>query len=348
MEAQRFPEDFNGILAGAPASNWSHLFTAFVWNERALLATAASAIPPAKLPVIQKAVVAACDRLDGVADGLLEDPRACTFDPAVVACKVGDGPDCLTTAQVETLKKIYDGPKNPRTQERIFVGQPFGTEAVPGGWSAWITPANAAGAIQFAFGNSYYGAAVFEDQKWDFRTLDFDRDVAIGDAKAGSVLNATNPDLRSFRAGGGKLIQYHGWGDAAIPAPSSIDYYESVKAFLSRYPDARTTTNPPTSDFYRLFLVPGMGHCGGGAGPNRFGNGASVSRDADHDIFTALERWVEQGTAPERVIGTGRAADDPTTSMTRPLCPYPQVARYRGTGDVNEAASFSCAADGNR
>ena len=179
---------------------------------------------------------------------------------------------------------------------------------------------------------------------WDFRTLDFDRDVAFGDVKAGPVLNATNPDLRSFRAGGGKLIQYHGWGDAAIAAPSSIEYYESVKTFLSKYPDARATGTPPVDDFYRLFLVPGMAHCGGGAGPNNFGNGgAAASRDADHDIFTALERWVEVGTAPDRVIGTGRASDDPSKSLTRPLCPYPQVARYRGTGDVNDAASFSCA-----
>jgi len=320
------------------------LFTAFVWNERALLATPESAIPPAKLPVVQKAVMAACDRLDGVADGLIENPRACTFDPTVVACKAGDGPDCLTRPQVDALKKIYEGPTNPRTGERLFVGQPLGTEAVPGSWGTWITPTNAAGAIQFGFGNSYYGAAVFENPMWDFRTLDFDRDVAFGDVKAGPVLNATNPDLRSFRAGGGKLIQYHGWGDAAIAAPSSIQYYESVKTFLSKYPDARATGTPPVDDFYRLFLVPGMAHCGGGAGPNTFGNGgAAASRDADHDIFTALERWVEQGTAPARVIGTGRAVDDPSKPLTRPLCPYPQVARYRGMGDVNDAANFSCA-----
>jgi feruloyl esterase len=345
MEAQRFPEDFQGILAGAPASNWSHLFTAFVWNERALLASPESAIPPAKLPVVQRAVMAACDRLDGVADGLIDNPRACTFNPNVVACKSGDAPDCLTSPQVEALKKIYDGPTNPRTSERIFVGQPLGTEAIPGSWGTWIASANPAGAIQFGFGNSYYGAAVFEDPKWDFRTLDFDRDVSLGDVKAGPVLNATNPDLRSFRAGGGKLIQYHGWGDAAIPAPSSIEYYESVKTFMSTYPDARAQGNPPVDDFYRLFLVPGMAHCGGGAGPNSFGNGAggaAASRDADHDIFTALERWVERGTAPDRVIGTGRASDDPSKSLSRPLCPYPQVARYRGTGDVNDAASFSC------
>ena len=351
MEAQRFPEDFHGILAGAPANNWSHLFTAFVWNERALLATPDSAIPPAKLPIIQRAVMAACDRLDGVADSLIENPRACTFDPSVLACKAGDAADCLTKPQVDALKKIYDGPRNPRTQERIFVGQPVGTEAVAGGWGAWITPANAAGAIQFGFGNSYYGAAVFEDPKWDFRTLDFDRDVSIGDGKVGSVLNATNPDLRSFRAGGGKLIQFHGWGDAAIPAPSSIEYYESVRAFMAKYPDARTPANPPADDFYRLFLVPGMGHCGGGAGPNSFGNGAggaAASRDPERDIFTALERWVERGMAPDRIIGTGRAADDPSKPLTRPLCPYPQTAQYRGSGEVNDASNFACIAPASR
>ena len=183
---------------------------------------------------------------------------------------------------------------------------------------------------------------MFEDPKWDFRTFDFDRDMRFGDAKAGPILNATSPDLRSFRAGGGKLIQYHGWGDAAISALSSIDYYESVRTFLTRVPDARTSGAPPIDDFYRLFMVPGMGHCGGGAGPNRFGNGGSAtSNDADHDVFAALERWVERGTAPDRIIGTG-VTDDPAKTLTRPLCPYPARAKYRGAGDVNDAASFTC------
>jgi Tannase and feruloyl esterase len=222
---------------------------------------------------------------------------------------------------------------------------------VPGSWGIWITPANAAGAVQFGFGNSYYGAAVFEDPMWNFRMLDFDRDVSTADAKTGPVLNATSPDLRSFRASGGKLIQYHGWGDAAIPAPSSIEYYETVRAFLSKYPNARTPGAPPTEDFYRLFLVPGMAHCGGGAGANSFGNGgsgAATGRDPERDIFSALERWVERGVAPERVVGTGRATDDPSKPLTRPLCPYPQVAQYRGSGDVNDAASFACAAPSSR
>jgi feruloyl esterase len=214
---------------------------------------------------------------------------------------------------------------------------------VPGAWSAWITPDKAPAAIQFAFGNSYYGAVVFEDPKWDFRTMDFDRDVRIGDAKAGPILNATSPDLRSFRAAGGKLIQYHGWGDAAIPATSSIEYYDSVRTFLSKYPDARQRGSLPIDEFYRLFLVPGMGHCGGGAGPNRFGNGAVSTVDPDHDAFAALERWVERGVAPDRIIGTGNALDDPSKTLTRPLCAYPNVAQYRGSGDVNDAANFACA-----
>ena len=328
MEAQRYPDEFNGIIAGAPANNWSHLFTGFVWNEQAALSTPGSSIPPAKLPAIQNAVLAACDSLDGVKDGLLEDPRACKFDPSVLLCKAADSPECLTAAQIDTLKKIYAGPKNPRTGEQIFPGYPPGAEASPGTWAAWITPANPANAIQFNFGNTYYGQAVFEDSSWDFRKFNFDTDVRFGDAKAGPVLNSTSPDLRSFRAEGGKLLQYHGWGDAAISALSSIDYYDSVEAFLSRFPDLRSTDRlvlSPITDFYRLFMVPGMGHCGGGAGPNSF------------DTLAPLEAWVEKGVAPEQIIGKGNG-------MSRPLCVYPKVARYKGSGDANDASNFQCVA----
>ena len=327
MEAQRYPDEFNGILAGAPANNWSHLFTGFVWNEQAVLKTPASSIPPAKLPTIQNAVLAACDGLDGVQDGLLEDPRACRFDPSLLLCKAADNSECLTAEQVETLKNIYAGPKNPRTGEQIFPGYPPGAEAAPGTWAAWITPEDPSRAIQFNFGNTYYGQAVFEDSTWDFRKLNFDSDVRFGDAKAGAVLNSTNADLRSFRAEGGKLLQYHGWGDAAISALNSIDYYENVQTFLSRFPDGRRTSVVlfPITDFYRLFMVPGMGHCGGGTGPNSF------------DALTPLEAWVEKGIAPEEILAKG-------TNMTRPLCAYPKVARYKGSGDTNDASSFQCVA----
>jgi len=342
MEAQRYPEHFDGIIAGAPANQWSHHFIGFVWNEQALLKDAASSIPPAKLAVIQSAALAACDALDGVKDGLIEDPRVCRFDPSVLTCKDADGPECLTAQQVEALQKIYSGPKNPRTGAQIYPGYPPGAEAAPGGWAAWITAAKPEGAIQFRFGNTYYGQAVFEDPKWDFKTLNFDQDVAFGDEKAGSVLNSNSPDLRSFRARAGKLIQYHGWGDAAIAPLGSIEYYESVRSFLGKFPDARSDSSRPVQDFYRLFMVPGMGHCGGGVGPNSFGNGATASADPEHNVFAALERWVEKGVAPERLIGTGKAVGDPAKTLTRPLCPYPQVARYNGTGDPYSAASFAC------
>jgi feruloyl esterase len=340
MEAQRYPEDFDGIIAGAPANNWSHLFTAFVWNEQALAETP---IPAAKLPAIQNAVLAQCDALDGVNDGLIEDPRACRFDPASLLCKAGDASNCLTEGQIATLRKIYGGPKSPREGRQIFPGWPVGTEAVPGGWTPWILPPSA----QAMFGNTYYGQAVFEQSNWDFHTLNFDSDVEFGDQKAGPVLNSTNPDLRSFRDNGGKLIQYHGWGDAAISPLNSIDYYESVRAFLGRFTDARHANTDP-SDFYRLFMVPGMAHCGGGIGPNDFGNGRSgASTDAEHNILSALEAWVERGAAPPRLIGTGKTVADSSKTLTRPLCPYPQTARYRGTGDTNNADNFVCAAPTN-
>ncbi len=333
MEAQRYPTDFDGIVAGAPANNWSHLFSGFIWNEKALLNDAEGSFTPAKLVILQKAVLAKCDALDGVKDGLLEDPRRCHFDPGAIACKGADGPDCLTAPQVEAVRKIYTGPKNPRTGALIFPGYPPGTEAVPGSWGAWIAPAQPQRAIQFAFGNSYFADVVFDNPQWDYRTFNFDKDVAVADKKTGPILNSTNPDLRAFEKRGGKLIQYHGWGDAAISPLNSIQYYGSVEKFF-----AKNSARTHVADFYRLFLVPGMAHCGGGTGPNSFGNGGpSSSVDAEHDILTALDHWVEQGTAPAKLIGTGNG-------LTRPLCPYPQVAHYKGTGDTNDAASFTCSA----
>jgi feruloyl esterase len=259
----------------------------------------------------------------------------------VLACKGAENAECLTASQSAALKKIYEGPRNPRTGQQIFPGYPPGHEAIPGAWRPWIISGPQA-SIQAMFGNSFYGQAVFESPKWDFRTLNFDSDVALALEKTGAVLNSTSPDLRSFRARGGKLIQYHGWADAAIAPLSSIEYYEKVRAFLAKYPDARSSGG--VTDFYRLFMVPGMGHCGGGIGPKNFGNeDGRFSGDPERDVISALERWVERGVAPERLTGTGVAPTDATKTLTRPLCLYPQVARYNGTGDPNEAASFTCA-----
>lgn len=350
MEAERYPEDFDGIIAGAPANYWTHHFTGFIWNEKALRENPASNIPAAKLPAIQKAALAACDALDGVKDGLIEDPRKCHFDPAVLKCGGADGADCLTQPQLEALQKIYAGPKNPRTGEQIYPGYEPGTEADPVAWSVWII-----GPVQSMFGNTFFSSAVFENPKWDWHSIDFDRDLKLADEKTGPILNSYNPDLRSFRAHGGKLIQYHGWGDAAIAPRDSIAFYERVQAFLKQYPDGRSDAKP-IQDFYRLFMVPGMGHCAGGPGPNNFGNADIADpnewpQDADHDIVLALDRWVTQGVAPDKIIGTGKIGADPKDAtrgvrMTRLLCTYPKVARYKGQGDTNDAANFECADEG--
>lgn len=346
MEAQRFPRDFNGIIAGAPANDWTHLLVATIWNEQATLDNPASYIPTSKLPLIQSAALAACDALDGVKDGVIEDPRRCHFDPSTLQCKSADTQGCLTAPQVEALKKIYAGTKDPRTGKQVFPGYPPGAEAVPGGWSAWII-GNAPGkAIQFFFGNGFFSDMVFDNPKWNFRTFNFDSDVSLTDSKLGPVLNSANPDLEPFKARGGKLIQYHGWADAAIAPMSSIDYYEKVLVVMR----TKAGGNNPlkeTQSFYRLFMVPGMEHCGGGPGANVFGNafGAPLQQDdPEHDVVKALERWVEQGVAPEKIIATKYVDDKPAKGVarTRPLCSYPDEAQWTGKGSTNDAANFVC------
>ncbi len=346
MEAQRYPEDFTGIVAGSPGNDWSHLFAGFVWNEQALYADNSSAFPREKLAVIQKAAMEKCDALDGVKDGLIENPKACRFDPSVLTCKGAETAECLTAPQVEALRRIYAGAKNPRTGAKVSAGYPAGAEGADGAWN-WV--GRGLEATLHSTLNDFYSAAVYENADWDFRTLNFDTGVAYGDLKSGSVLNSVNPDLRSFRARGGKLIQYHGWGDGLISPLASVDYYESVMAFMRKYPDARSDNSRPVQDFYRLFMVPGMGHCGGGTGPNSFGNRptAASNKDPDHDVVSALERWVEKGLAPEKLIGTGTEVADSSKRITRPLCVYPQTAHYDGTGNPDDAASFSCAPESN-
>lgn len=339
MVAQRFPEDFDGILAGNPGNDWSHWSAGLVWNKQAQLADSASAIPVTKRALIQNAVFASCDTSDGVEDGLISDPRFCHFDPAVLACKGADTSNCLTAPQVTTLRKLYDGPENPRTGARIYPGYPPGLENTPG--STLIMPARPGPS---SFGDTYFGQVIFEQANWDFRTLDFDEDIALSDRKGSPVVDSINPDLRSFRARGGKLIQYHGWSDALIPAGGSIAYYENVEAFMSKYPDPRSDSANPVDTFYRLFLIPGMGHCYGGDGPTSITPTGSVdATDPKYDLMLALERWVEQGIAPEMFIGTGKAPNDVSKVMSRPICPYPQVTRYKGAGDTSDAASFGCA-----
>jgi feruloyl esterase len=335
MEAQRFPADFHGIVAGAPANYWTHLMFKGLLDEHALLDDPTSYIPPSKLPVLQNAALAACDALDGVKDGLIQNPRLCRFDPVVILCKEADGPGCLTAPQVEAARKIYGPAKNSKTGAQISPGFSPGAEAVPANWQSWITGAGADQLTRGAFfANSFFADMVFENPKWDFHTLNFDSDVKLTDDKLASVLNSTDANLRQFRARGGKLIQYHGWGDAAIPPQDSIDYFESVQSAMGT-----------TKDFYRLFMVPGMSHCGGGQGANVFGNGVAVPQaDAGHDVVSALDQWVVRDVAPDQIIATGFIDGNPGkgVTLTRPLCPYPQEANYKGAGDTNSAANFAC------
>lgn len=337
MEAQRFPADFHGIVAGAPANYWTHLMFRGLLDERALHDDPASYIPPSKLLVLQNAALAACDALDGVKDGLIQNPKLCQFNPAVIQCKGADGPECLTASQVEAARKIYGPAKHSQTGAQISPGFSPGTEAVPENWQTWITGAGEGQlAVGSFFANTFFADMVFENPQWDFHTLNFESDVKLTDDKLASILNSADPNLRPFKARGGRLIQYHGWGDAAIPPQNSIDYFESVQSAMGT-----------TKEFYRLFMVPGMSHCGGGVGANVFGNRLVVEQaDSAHDIVMALDQWVLHDVAPDQIIATGFVDGRPGNgiAMTRPLCPYPQDAHYKGTGDTNSAASFTCQA----
>ncbi len=334
MEAQRYPADYDGIVAGAPANYWTHLLSAAAYDMQAILADPAAYIPASKLPAIQAAALAACDALDNVKDGVLENPAQCRFDPSKLLCTGAESDSCLTSTQVAVLKKIYSGPRNSKG-EQVFPGYSPGGEAEAGGWGPWITGQEPRKALMFAFGTQFFQNMIY-DPSWDFRTFQIDRDTKAADDKLSSVLNATNPDLREFRKRGGKLIVYHGWSDAAIPALNAIDYYRSVVERMGP---------KETGEFVRLFMVPGMQHCGGGSGPNSFGQMSAAPGDPLHDVDIALERWVEQGIAPERIIATKyKNASNPAegVSRTRPLCPYPEVARWKGSGSTDDAANFEC------
>ena len=339
MEAQRFPQDFNGIIAGAPANFWTHLMVGVVWTEQALLNKPASYIPASKLPAIQAAALAACDGLDGVKDGLVEDPRICHFNPTVLLCKGADNPNCLTAAQVETARKIYSGPRNPRTGKQIFPGYAPGAEAAITDWPQDIIGSWPNGGWDFLLVSMFYSDMVFEKPAWNFRTFNFDSDVALTDAKISSILNATNPDLRQFKSHGGKLIQYHGWADAVIAPLNSVNYYQSVVREMGGL--------KKTQDFYRLYMVPGMSHCTDGPGPYNFGGILqyhSPQADAENDVVDALMQWVEHDVAPDKIVATKYRDDNPSkgTLMTRPLCPFPARARWIGKGSTNDAANFIC------
>ena len=305
-EAQKFPDDFDGIITGAPANRTALA----LWAAFAVLKDSASYIPASKYPMIHQAVLNACDARDGVKDGLIEDPTRCSFDPKVLLCKGADGPACLTAPQADAAKKLYAPGTNPRTGQELFPSLVPGTEL---GWGVL-----AGGPDPSANILEHFKYVVFKDPNWDWRTFDFDTGIARAAQPDNEVMNATDPNLKPFFAHNGKLLMYHGWSDTNVATLNTIKYYKSVV----------DTVGAKSTDNVRLFLEPGMGHCGGGEGPNVF------------DKVGALEQWVEQGKAPDRIVASH--STEGKVDRTRPLCPYPQVAKYKGTGSIDEAASFSC------
>jgi feruloyl esterase len=310
-EAQQYPADYDGIIAGAAAANQPNHYSGSLWVASATLRNPASFIPREKYALINKAVLAACDARDGVTDGVLEDPRRCDFDPKALMCTTAASESCLTSEQVTAAGQIYAPATNPRTGEEIWPGLMRGSEL---GWGA-----QAGGPAPIRLATDFFKYLVFENPNWDWRTFDFDRDVATATAKVGPIVTAMNPDLAVFSARGGKLIMYHGWNDQAIAPENSVNYYTSV---VDRFGRQRA------DQFVRLFMAPGVEHCRGGPGPNTF------------DALTALDAWVVRGVAPNSI--TASRVSNGKVERTRPLCPYPQVAVYQGIGGTDEAASFAC------
>jgi feruloyl esterase len=312
MEAQRYPDDFDGIIAGAPANNWERLTASAAWIEQATHLTPASALPNEKLAILHQAAIDACDASDGVKDGVIRDTLSCHFDPAVIQCKGSDSSACLSPQQVEAVRKIYAGPVNPRTHEKIFPGLEPGSEIT---WYAFAGPALPIAASHFRY-------IIFKDPKWDVRTLNFDSDIAIAEKVDGGTLTATNLNLKPFFARGGKLILYHGLSDGLIAPQNTINYYKAVLKAVG----------PAASTSMRLYLAPGMQHCFGGDGPS------------DFDLDASLAAWVEEGRIPGPVPASHYPANAPPTKpdRTRPLCPYPEVAKYKGSGNTDDAANFAC------
>jgi feruloyl esterase len=310
-EAQRFPADFDAIIAGAPGYNRTIQSFQLVTIAQATHATPESFIPPGKYPALHRAAMNACDADDGAVDGLINDPLSCSFDPAVLACSGGDGPDCLTPAQIASAKTVYSPIVDPRTGQELFAAPMPGSEMQWRGTSGSERP--------LGMSDDLFKSMVFKDPDWDYKTLDIATHLDLAMKIDGGVISPTSADIRPFIERGGKLLMYHGWADTNISPGSSVTYYHRLNETLG--PQA-------VRDSVRLYMVPGMGHCGGGDAPNQF------------DMLEVLEQWRENGVAPAAVVAS--QVTDGNVTRTRPLCPFPQVARYKGTGSMALAESFAC------
>jgi feruloyl esterase len=308
--AQRFPNDFDGIVAGDPGNFWSHQLVQSIWVYQAAHRTPESPLTADKLKLLHAAVLANCDAKDGLRDGLLANPTTCRFDPGVLQCPGVEDPSCLSPAQVTAARQIYSAPTRSDGHKPIFPPLMRGSELL---WATGLAgPAAPGYAVDFF-------KVVYHDPAWDPMGLTLERATNDADRTA-TLINGTDPNLAPFFAHGGKLLHFHGWSDQLISPQNSIDYYESVVRALGNRRRVEAS--------YRLFMAPGMAHCRDGEGPNVF------------DALRAIERWVEEGAPPIALIASH--ATDGKVHRTRPLCPYPQVARYRGSGSIDDAANFVC------
>ena len=318
-EVQKYPADYHGVVVGGHAAHLTRQIFGQLWVWAAAHPNGVAILPPAKLAVIHDAVLAKCDRLDGVKDGLIENPMRCTFDPKAIECRSRgaesrvDEPNCLTPPQVEAVRKIYAGPTNPRTNEKVWSALYRGSEL---DWSFFT---EAAAPIGIATGT--LRDAILKDPTWDYRTtsVNFDRDVALADRSDIARVNASNPDISEYVRLGGKLILSGGWNNALVPAGAVVNYYNSVEAKIGRENTRRAV---------RLYMVPGMIECNGGPGTDTF------------DMLGVMRRWVEHGQVPNQVIAS--RVEHGNVVRTRPLCPYPQVATYQGKGSTDDAVNFVC------
>lgn len=326
IEAQRYPEDFDGVVANAPWVDQTGFTIGAMWNQKAL---SEAPVTAAKLALVAGKVMAKCDALDGLKDGLIDDPRKCKFDAAVdvPACKAGaDGADCLTSAQAAAIMKIYGGPVS--NGKAFFPGYMPGSEAVVSGAngassSNWMNlivaaqPDAKSADFNLAENTMRYLVPTPPNPDYDYKTFNFDRDIHMLDDWSKKV-DAKDTDLSKFKKAGGKLLMTYGWADPILQPMMGVNYFEQAVA----------KNGSTTTDFFRLFMVPGMSHCSGGIGTDRF------------DSMTALIDWVEKNKAPESMKASRVVSGQVVRS--RPLCPYPQVARYSGQGSIDEAANFSC------
>jgi hypothetical protein len=332
MEAERYPEDFDGIVGGGPVVDRTKGMMMFVWTQRALLG---AEIPPYKIPAMEKATLAACDARDGLADGLIDRPDLCRFDPESMVCPGVDGPNCLTSRQANAWQKILNGPVNS-AGKKLYAGYLPGHE---GDYPAYITgigTMHGYPSSNFMYEDSFMRWIVFGPQFDSVRDFDFDKSPQAL-VKFEKDQDAGSADLAAFQKHGGKLILYNGWADHSTPPLRAVEYFDELQQ-----------KTPNRDEFVRLFMIPGLYHCNGGPGPNVFGGLGQKGykkNDPAADIIGALDQWVENGVAPSKLLVTKFKGDDPRQGVarTRPVCPYPQMATYTGSGSVDEAANFVCA-----